>query len=86
MYQERRIHPRRRHLRKGQIVFRNGCGVMDCIVLDLSESGAKLQVADWLGIPALLQLRLKFGETLIAEVRHRTPETIGIRFIGNPPV
>ena len=81
MTPERREHPRRRQLRKGKVVFRKGCSVMDCVVLDLNESGAKLQLADWMGLPDRVELRIENGPTHMAEVRHRTMEIVGVQFI-----
>ena len=81
MTPERRGHLRRRHLRKGKVVFRNGCSVMDCLVLDMHARGAKLQLADWMGLPDRVELRIENGSTHMAEVRHRTMEIVGVQFI-----
>jgi hypothetical protein len=83
MMPERRGHLRRRHLRKGKVVFRKGCGVMDCVVLDMHESGAKLQLADWMNVPDRIELRIENGSSHQAEVRYRKMETVGVQFIGD---
>lgn len=81
MSEERRKMPRRRHLRRGSVVFRNGCSTMQCVVLDMHAGGAKLQLADWMGLPDRVELRIENGPTHMAEVRYRTMETVGVQFI-----
>lgn len=81
MTPERRKHPRRRHLRRGKVVFRKGCSVMDCVVLDMHSGGAKLQLVDWMGLPDRVELRIENGPTHMTEVRYRTMEIVGVQFI-----
>ncbi|ETR78833.1 pilus assembly protein PilZ [Afipia sp. P52-10] len=54
-----------------------------CIVLDLSETGAKLQVEDL--APAHTTLRLTFSRDVrsgrLCEVAWRRGKTVGVRFI-----
>lgn len=83
MSEERRKTPRRRHLRRGSVVFRNGCSTMQCVVLDMHETGAKLHVTDWMNVPDRLELRIEHGSTHMAEIRYRTMETVGVQFIGD---
>jgi hypothetical protein len=83
MSTERRTTPRKRHLRRAKLVFRNGCNVVDCVVLDLHWAGAKLQLSDWIGLPDRVELRIENGPTHMAEIRYRTMETIGVQFIGD---
>ncbi len=83
MSDERRKLPRRRHLRRGNVVFRNGCATIQCVVLDMHAEGAKLQLADWMGLPDRVELRIGNGATHLAEIRYRTLETVGVQFIGD---
>jgi hypothetical protein len=79
---ERRKHPRSHVLRRGQVVFRDGYSVLDCVLLDLSPGGAQLRVDNWLTLPQRFEVRIKGGPRHLAEVRHRNMERTGVRFIG----
>jgi hypothetical protein len=81
MSEERRQFPRNHVLRRGQVVFRNGHSAIECIVLDLSMGGARLRVADWLGLPPQFELRLEHGPARAAEVRYRDMTSTGVRFV-----
>lgn len=48
--------PRRRVLKGGKIIFNNATSVIDCIVRNLSEGGAALEVTSSAGIPAEFRL------------------------------
>jgi hypothetical protein len=43
--------------------------------------GAKLRVADWLGLPPKFELRIEQGPVRTAEVCHRDMTSTGVRFI-----
>jgi hypothetical protein len=79
---ERREHPRSHVLQRGQVVFRNGHSSMDCVLLDLSVGGAQIRVDNWLTLPQRLEVRIKGGPRHLAEVRYRSMERIGVRFVG----
>ena len=51
---ENRIAPRKRVLKAGEIEF--GGGAIDCVVRNLSETGAALSVESPVGIPAEFNL------------------------------
>jgi len=59
---ERRIAPRRRALRQAKIVFNGDRSVIDCLVRNLSDSGACLEVASQAGVPTVFALQIE-GET-----------------------
>lgn len=80
MTEERRRYPRKHLLRRGRIVFRNGHSVVDCIVMDMSDGGARLKMAEWLGVPPTFELRIENGPSLDAEVRYRDMEHTGVAF------
>ncbi len=82
MTDERREHPRSRVLRRGQVVFRGGHSVLDCVLLDLSVGGAQLRVDNWLTLPQQFEVRIKDGPRHLAEVRHRSMERTGVRFVN----
>jgi hypothetical protein len=52
---ERRQHPRHRVLKRGVLTFIGGGGI-DCTVRNLSLSGARVDVASPVGIPAQFHL------------------------------
>lgn len=79
--EDRRQTPRRRLLRRAQIVFRNGYAVIDCIVLDLSEGGARLKLGNLLALPNRFELRMENAPPQIASICYRAPEVTGVRFI-----
>jgi hypothetical protein len=54
--QERRQSPRTRTLRAGKILFNNKRSVIDCMVRNISASGACVLVANVVGIPATFDL------------------------------
>jgi len=55
----RRDAVRLRTLKSGKVVFNDGNSVVDCVVRDLSESGAKLKVVSVVGIPDHFTLALE---------------------------
>lgn len=53
---EKRLAPRRNTAIRAQIVFNGGRGKSDCIIRNLSDSGAKLEVATVGNIPQTFDL------------------------------
>ena len=47
---EKRASPRHRVLKQGTIAFRGGGGI-DCMVRNISQSGARLEIASPIGLP-----------------------------------
>lgn len=83
MSEERRQFERRRVLRRGRIVFRNGHSVIDCVVLDLSPGGAGLRAPGLFAAPEVFELRVENGPSYNVEMRHRTVDTAGVRFLAD---
>ncbi len=81
MQTNRRKQPRAHMLRRARIVYRRGHCTMDCVVLDLSDGGARLRVTEWLGLPDRFELRIENGPARDAEVRFRTFDVAGVRFV-----
>jgi hypothetical protein len=52
---EKRTVPRHSVLKRGTLVV-NGGGVFDCTVRNLSESGARIDIANPLGVPKVFTL------------------------------
>ncbi len=60
---EHRIAARRRALKGAQIIFNDGASVIDCIVRDVSETGAKLKIPSPLGVPDTFTLSVQADNT-----------------------
>jgi hypothetical protein len=78
---ERRGGTRRRTLKGACVVFNNGWGAIACVVRNVSETGALLQVASTIGIPT--EFALVFddgGSTQQCMVRWRSQTSLGVRF------
>ena len=68
-------------LRRGKIVFRRGHSVIDCVVLDLSDSGARLKAPGLIAIPEQFELRFESGPSYSVALAYRNFETAGVRFL-----
>jgi hypothetical protein len=55
---EKRREPRKRTLKRGRLVFNDGRSVIDCVVRNLSPSGALLVLPSLLGIPQEFDLHI----------------------------
>jgi hypothetical protein len=75
---ESRKAARRRVLKGGSIVFNDGRSTIDCVVVNLSEGGARLRVVTPLGIPDSFVLRLSDSQVYKASVAWRKASEIGV--------
>ncbi len=78
---ERREHPRGSTLRQGQIVFQNGHCTIDCAILDLSKSGAKIRPRDLVACPEIFELRVNNGPTHPCKIVRRQGNDLGVHFL-----
>jgi hypothetical protein len=85
MGDEHRNEQRHRTLKPGLIVFNNGFSTIECMVRNLSESGAQLKVESLNGIPDEFQLKLKDAGSARAKVAWKRGTTIGIKFLDPSP-
>jgi hypothetical protein len=77
----RRTERRQRVFKQGRIVFNNGYGVFDCIVRNISQGGAMLEMETLLGVPRSFQIILDHGEKpRSCRVVWRTEKRMGIAF------
>ncbi|MBA3324380.1 MAG: PilZ domain-containing protein [Rhodobacteraceae bacterium] len=81
MVGERRKIERKCVLRRARIVFRKGHSVIDCVLLDLSASGARLRASGLIALPERFELRIENGPSHAVEVAFRDFETTGVRFL-----
>ncbi len=78
---DRRVATRKRTLIKAQLVFNDSHCQMDCTVLDISETGAKIRPTDLTSLPARFELRIHFGKAHACEVVRRSANYLGVRFL-----
>jgi hypothetical protein len=77
---KRRAGRRMRTLKKGTVVFNGGYSVYDCVVRNLSDGGAMLQISG-LGIPTHFELAMDSTKQRRAcTVRWRTDNALGVSF------
>jgi hypothetical protein len=80
---DRRKIPRRRVLKEGKIVYADGLRVFDCTIRDMSENGARLLVANTIGLPNTFQLYEKSSGTLYpCSIAWRQSNAVGVHFEG----
>jgi hypothetical protein len=77
---EHRSGERRRALKSGKIIFNDGQSVMNCVVKNLSESGARLESDSFAGCPRQFTLRLADGPSYACEVKWMRVNAAGVRF------
>ncbi len=80
MDSERRSSQRQRTLKGGRIVFNGGRSTIECVVRNLSETGAKLKVNSILGIPDGFELLLSDGSRQRCRLVWRSMTEIGVAF------
>ena len=82
---EKRKVPRRRVLKEGKIVYADGLRILDCTIRDLSDSGARLLIANTVGLPdAFLLYEKSSGVLRPASIAWRQANAIGVEFTGPP--
>ena len=77
-----RKHVRSRAFLGAKIVLEGGFSVFDCIVRDISESGARLKVENALSVPVNFTLLISDGRSFEVTVQWRRIDSIGVRFVA----
>ena len=77
---ERRLFPRRRALRGGRMVFNSASSTINCTLRNISDAGARLDVASVLGVPDVFDLKLEGQPRRSCEVVWRNSGAIGVVF------
>ncbi len=77
----RRQAKRTRMLKSGQIVYNNASCVIECVLKDISDSGARLEVPDMFECPPEVTLRILHGPTHRCSVRWQNGKSIGVEFL-----
>jgi hypothetical protein len=82
---ESRRNQRQRTLKDGKIIFNENRSVINCIVRDVSPTGAKLKLSASTELPPEFKLLL-VSENLIAPVAcvWRKGDLVGVHFLGEP--
>ncbi len=79
---ERRVHPRRRMFKGAKVVFNDRASVVDCVVRDLSDTGARLVFKNFQPLPQRFQLVIQELATYECEVVRCHQTEYGVRFIS----
>lgn len=78
---EQRKQPRLRVLLKGRIYFNNGSSSIDCLVRDMSATGARLMLSETATLPEKFDLYILQKErTYRASLRWRREDGVGVTF------
>ena len=77
---EQRGLRRRRVLKRGLIDFNNGYSRFSCVVKNLTDSGAMLEMGETTGMPSRVGFQMDDLKPANAEIVWRSANRIGIRF------
>jgi hypothetical protein len=79
---DRRKSPRRRVFKHGKALLNHNSSILDCIIRDVSDSGARIRVDHVSGLPVLFELRI-VGEGAPRKVRvvWRSELQVGVEFL-----
>lgn len=82
--EKRKIH-RKRMLQGGKIVYGRSALLIDCMIRDRTEAGARLKVSNAGEVPETLRLFVTDENTITAaHVVWRSEREIGVEFTGDP--
>lgn len=80
MENERRVSTRHKTLKSGRIIFENRCFV-ECVIRNLSQDGAKLQIEPLLAVPETFTLIFLDGTKRRCQVKWRKGIHVGVQFL-----
>jgi hypothetical protein len=76
---EKRREPRKRTFLKGRIVFNSGSSSMECLVRDMSASGARIALDETMLLPEHFTLEIpQKDRTFTAALRWRHEDGVGV--------
>ena len=78
---DKRSSLRSRSFLSAKIIYNHGACTVDCVVRNLSETGAKLKVSEAVTIPQHFELLLGHGHSHRAAIRWRSGEEVGVAFL-----
>ncbi len=79
--QEHRARPRFKGYKGGKVSFNNESSIVDCIVRNLSEGGARLEFQSHFDCPRYVVLRISGGHAHNCEVRQFANNIMGVKFL-----
>jgi hypothetical protein len=80
-----RRSPRLRALLGATITFNNGSSTVDCLIRDISESGARLAVPEAVTLPAAFELFIpRKNKKRPVEMLWRRADVVGVSFADQP--
>jgi hypothetical protein len=80
-WEERRKYPRRETLTWGKLIFNHPLTVIDCLVRDISEGGACLELSVPAQIPETFELIIKpNSKRQLCSVAWKNEKRIGVEF------
>ena len=83
---ERRIATRQKSFLQGRVYFNNRRSSIDCLVRDVSPTGARLKFAGAVTTPELVELYIpNKDESFRAQVQWHRGDEIGVAFIREEP-
>lgn len=81
-----RKQPRSRSMLGAQIVFNDNATKIECRVRNISPTGVKIAVGEYLAFPARFELQVpQRGETYEARLVWRHSDEAGLEFVTNEP-
>ena len=78
---DRRTSARRRTLQKAAILVDGRAELVDGMVLDMSDTGAKIRPGNMERLPARFELRCGYGRNYLCEVVRRSGFYLGVQFV-----
>jgi hypothetical protein len=79
---ERRVHDRRRTIRGAKVLFNDNAIVAECMVRDLSETGAKLTFKTLYPLPKRFRLAINEIGIFDCEIMRIVGLDFGVKFLG----
>jgi CheY-like chemotaxis protein len=78
---ERRNNARMKTLKAATIIYQFESCTMKCIILDISETGARLKPAEPVHLPGTFRLALDHGASFNCKVVRRMDDQMGVQFV-----
>jgi hypothetical protein len=81
---DKRQHKRVELMRRARIIYNNAFSVIECVILDISDSGARIRPADVLSCPETFKLSIDSGPSHTCSVVRRHGNEIAVQFLDLP--
>ena len=84
---ETRRADRVRSFLRARILFNNGASTIDCVIKNISQTGAKIDIVSTMSVPSEFDLEVpQRGRTYRCRMVWRTAESIGVTFADDTAV